>query len=96
MSFFNTVHDLTTQEIAAIRAADVAADLAAKGGTPDITGDETTVLPRLIQAMRGRGCSRILNRLLEDYHNASTAQHFVSPAQATACGGVDGKVQGAF
>ena len=94
--YSNVTYDLDSNTIAAIQAADVAADLLAKGGTPAMTAGELAVIARLVEAMRGRGCTRILNQLLEQYHNASTAKHFVSPAQAAACGAVDTKTQGAY
>ena len=93
--YANVTYDLTSNEIAAIRAADVAADVLAKTGTPAMTAGELAVIARLVEAMRGRGCSRVLDELLESYHTASTAKHFVSPAQALACGATE-KAQGGY
>lgn len=96
MAIRNATHDLTAEEIAAVKAADDIGHAAALAGTPAITSEETAAIGALVRGLRGRGHTHILLSLLNLYYEAAPARGWFNGTAAAACGATNDKPEGAL
>ena len=92
MAIKNATNDLTPEETAAVKAADAAGFAAALAGTATIHADESTALPALIRALRGRGVASPLNILLNMYFRTGQGTQTFNREVALACAATPGTI----
>lgn len=94
MAIRNTTHDLSSEELAAVKAADLAGHAAALAGNTTITSEETAAVGYIVRALRGRGHAHIFGDLLNMYYEAAPARGWFNGTAATACGATNDKPNG--